>query len=382
MIKRFLSLIFVILTLVSLAAGTGVEAKTIEELKEEKRKLTEQIAKKNKELAAIEDEVVRRAAILRDYESMLADIQELMDITWEYIEQIKVHLTETQQKLDLKERELKDYYAMFGKRIRYLHMNNTSSSLAMILGAESFSDALILGQYMSKISQHDTALIDGISSMRDDIMDLRNSINRDLSDQETLMDEYGLLKERATELVLEAQSNLSYAQAERYATKEQIAALLQAEEDMQAEINEKMSVWSDVPYVGGNFRWPVPGYTYVSSGYGWRTLYGQSNFHAGIDIAGSGIYGKAVIASNSGTVSTVVYSSVGYGNYIILDHGGGYMTLYGHLSSIFVSQGETMKQGDAIGAVGSTGNSTGPHLHFEIRIQGEKVDPNGILLNH
>ena len=384
MIKKALSLLFVIILLVLPVFSTGVSAKTIEELKKEKEKLTEQITQKNKELAAIKNEVDRKAALLREYEAQLEAIKQLIDITQQIIEEIKIHLTETQEQLDAKERELQGYYEVLGKRLRYLHMNNSTSLLSLVMGADSFSEALIIGQYMTKITENDTKLIDEVTNTRNAIESLRNSVNRDLADQETLMEENVRSKERATELVQEARSDLSYAQAEQYVIQDSINKARAEVEAAQAEINNLMAVYSDQPYVGGNFRWPVPGFTYISSGYGWRMLYGVQNFHSGIDIAGGGIYGAGVIASNSGTVSTVVYSSTGYGNYIVLDHGGGYMTLYGHLSSILVVKGEEVSQGSVIGGVGSTGNSTGPHLHFEIRLAGEKLNPltEGGLLNY
>ena len=353
----------------------GASSKTIEELKQEKDKLTKLIAEKNNEIANIKDEVKRQEALIAQYDEQYNSICELIDITQELIDAIKIDLTENQEKLDVKEREIKEAYRTLGQRLRYLHMNDSTSVLALILGADSYSEALTISQYMTKVSEYDTKLIDDVTAMRDEIETMRNRINRDLADQETLQDENVEHRERLIELIRKANNSLSYAQAELYASQAEKESLIAAHEAAQAEINEKMSVWSDVPYVGGVFRWPVPGFSHISSGYGWRTLYGVQNFHAGIDIAGSGIYGAAVVASNDGTVSTVIYSSVGYGNYIIIDHGGGYMTLYGHLSAIFVTVGEELKSGSAIGAVGSTGNSTGPHLHFELRLQGNKLDP-------
>ena len=374
-LKSSICLFLVFLFLGTMFIPYDVSSKTIDELKKEKEKLTQQIEQKKQELEAIKDEVRRKQALVEQYEEQRQAMIDLIDITQELIDQIKINLTETQKNLDAKERELKQYYHILGKRLRYIHMNDSTSMIALILGADSFSDALVIGQYMTKVSENDTRIIDEITAIRDDIESMRNSINRDLADQETLMDENVIARERFTELVEEAKVELNYAQAAQYKTQEHIQQLIEEQERAQAEINSLMAVWSDIPYMGDVFRWPVPGFSHISSGYGWRTLYGVQNFHAGIDIAGSGIYGAAVVASDHGIVSTVIYSSVGYGNYIIIDHGGGFMSLYGHLSSIFVTKGEEVKQGDAIGAVGSTGNSTGPHLHFEIRLKGDKLDP-------
>ena len=134
------------------------------------------------------------------------------------------------------------------------------------------------------------------------------------------------------------------------------------------------------PSGGGSWGYPVGGSTYISSGYGNRSasISGWS-FHGGIDIAGGGIYGRPVYASRGGTVIAAVWSNSGYGNYVIIDHGDGYASLYGHCSSLAVSTGQTVSKGQHIANVGSTGNSTGPHLHFEIRKNGVKVNPANYL---
>lgn len=122
----------------------------------------------------------------------------------------------------------------------------------------------------------------------------------------------------------------------------------------------------------GNFSWPVTGT--ITSPFGWRTnpMGGGPEFHQGLDIAAP--MGTAVTSAAAGTVIMAQWYG-GYGNYILIDHGGGYSTGYGHLSAMYVSVGQSVARGQAIGAVGSTGQSTGPHLHFEVRIAGKPVDP-------
>lgn len=121
----------------------------------------------------------------------------------------------------------------------------------------------------------------------------------------------------------------------------------------------------------GKFTWPVPGYTSVSSYYGKR----WGRMHKGIDISRSGIYGASIVAADSGTVTVAGTSSSGYGKYIMIDHGNGYVTLYGHCSKLLVSKGQKVRKGQVIAKVGSTGRSTGPHLHFEIRKNGSHKNP-------
>ncbi|MBQ3258299.1 MAG: peptidoglycan DD-metalloendopeptidase family protein [Oscillospiraceae bacterium] len=128
------------------------------------------------------------------------------------------------------------------------------------------------------------------------------------------------------------------------------------------------------PTSTGSFMWPLPASKGISSGYGMRkiSLYGYEKFHAGIDVP-AGI-GNSILAADGGTVIVSTYDG-GYGNYIMVNHGNGRVTLYAHMSSRAVDVGAEVKKGQVIGYVGSTGNSTGPHLHFEIRINGSAVDP-------
>lgn len=125
------------------------------------------------------------------------------------------------------------------------------------------------------------------------------------------------------------------------------------------------------------WAWPVGGAScYISSSFGYRSpsISGWS-FHGGIDISGGGFYGTPIYASRGGTVITAVYTESGYGHYVMIDHGDGFISIYGHCSTLYVSSGQTVSKGQHIANAGSSGNSTGPHLHFEIRYNGEKVNP-------
>jgi murein DD-endopeptidase MepM/ murein hydrolase activator NlpD len=139
--------------------------------------------------------------------------------------------------------------------------------------------------------------------------------------------------------------------------------------------------WSKNKYAGGAMAWPLPGFSTISSPYG--TRFSGQDFHTGMDITGSGCYGHDIVAANDGVVAKVNYTytnGVGYGIYLIIDHGvdengNSISTLYGHCSAIGVSAGQTVTRGQVIAQVGQTGWATGPHLHFEVRINGSSVNP-------
>ena len=135
------------------------------------------------------------------------------------------------------------------------------------------------------------------------------------------------------------------------------------------------NTYSNYSSSSGAFGWPVPYTRNITSYYGPR----WGSYHYGIDIAASGVNGQAIVASSSGTVTWAGWDNSGYGYYVVIDHGNGYSTLYGHCSAVYVSKGQSVSKGQTIAAVGSTGWSTGPHLHFEIRNGGTKLNPMNYL---
>ena len=173
-----------------------------------------------------------------------------------------------------------------------------------------------------------------------------------------------------------------------------ISKLSNTEKDIQSKIDEYNTRFSeinaeilslamdglDTKYIGGELAWPVPGYTRISSKYGMRThpITGVYKLHTGVDI--SAPMGANFIAANDGVVTKAGMNSA-YGNMVIIDHGGGISTLYAHGSEILVQVGQVVKRGDAVLKVGSTGYSTGPHAHFEVRMDGVVTDPMPYITN-
>lgn len=157
--------------------------------------------------------------------------------------------------------------------------------------------------------------------------------------------------------------------------KEAVDEVVVKGSDSPSEVTSSSSASSASSYGSGSFIWPVP-YTHnITSEFGMR----WGRLHGGIDIADGGVYGQPIVAADSGTVILAGNQGDGYGNYVIIDHGNGYKTLYGHMSSVAAYTGQQVAQGEVIGYVGSTGNSTGPHLHFEIRVNDVQTDPLGYV---
>ncbi len=176
-------------------------------------------------------------------------------------------------------------------------------------------------------------------------------------------------------------SEISQSEADEVAAKSAYADAKAARDAAAAELEKEFQQSGNVGnFVGGEFIWPLPNNRTVSSPYGYRTIFGYREFHTGIDIPAPS--GTPILASNSGIVTTARYASTGYGNRIIVDHGGNQKTLYAHCSSLAVKEGDYVNQGQVIGYVGTTGMSTGNHLHFEIRQNNQTVDPYPYIKNH
>ena len=152
---------------------------------------------------------------------------------------------------------------------------------------------------------------------------------------------------------------------------------------LESDVNQKIELLNKTEFTGGNFAWPAPGYNTITTTFGfvYYLVNPNGSAHTGCDIAGANIFGKPIVAAESGTVIVAGYNAGGYGNYVMIDHGkctqdgNNYITLYGHASALAVQKGDKVTKGQTIAYVGSTGNSTGPHLHFEMRINGKITDP-------
>ncbi len=376
--KRIVAMILLVTlfgTGMSMLFEYRVEAATSgEELKQHMQDLQSQLVKLNKQLAEAKDTVKEAQVRSNTYASRVSIVKEQIATLKESIDAKTEELAVKQEELDKKIQEHDQTYELFKSRLRAMYMNNDVSMLSLILGSDSFSEFLVAAETQSRISKHDTELVEKLE-MEAQVIEAEEKIIQ--ADLDSLQEDMDVLEDKYSELAAlyqEANNDLSAAKALQEATQDDYDAIIADLQNTQNEWNALMGSGM-TEYVGGYYAWPTPGYTYITSGFGWRTLYGQPNYHTGIDISGYQIYGSPVIASNTGRVVRVRYYSTGYGYHVMIDHGENNWTVYAHLSGIAVNEGDWVAQGQTIGYVGSTGNSTGPHLHFEIRINGTAQNP-------
>ena len=370
---------------------------------------------KNQQIAVrnnIDEQIAITEAQIQLLETKMTLLEESIAVLEENIKETELQIEETTRRISEKEQDItakqEEYdrvYANFRQRLRALYVQGNKTELELLFSAESYSDMLMAMESRKRIAQYDTAKMEELVLQKQELEEALVGIQQDRNELQTSRDLLELnqekqeqnranLEESRTEIEkmkaeLDEQRAAADALAQNYAAQEQQAnqeqaELLAAMQDAKAQMDvifaelARLSQMED--YVGGEFQWPLPGYSMITSTFGESRGYysgGQwiNDIHTGTDISGSGVYGAPIVAANSGVVYAVVSSNYGYGNYVIIDHGGGYSTLYAHCSSLAVQKGQIVLRGDVIAYVGSTGNSTGPHLHFEVRINGQAVNP-------
>ena len=299
------------------------------------------------------------------------------------IDELEASISEAQAKLETLEEELaaaeekvNTQNENLNARLRNMYKNGSVGFIDVLMDSGSFSEFLNNLSLVEKVYTSDQDVLEELQKAYDEIDAKKKEI-------ETLQAE--LSESKAT--MVKQKSSLEADKASVEKKKSEIAAdsaetqreLDKLEADAQAltsSIRNSGSSSSSSKYNGGIMAWPVPSCHTVSSGYGGRIhpTTGKYKFHGGLDIPGS--YGSAIVAANSGKVIWAGNRGDSYGNYVIIDHGGGVSTLYGHSSKVLVSTGQRVSRGQRIANVGSTGRSTGPHCHFEVRINGSRVNPN------
>ncbi len=316
-------------------------------------------------------------AIKKQLDNNIALIREQIDVLTAKIALLEQEIEDRQTEIDTLGVDIDKNYESFKRRVRAMYMSNNTTNLGLLLGAESYSEFLTRAEVLKRVSNHDNELIDGLVAKMSRVRDAKKELEADMDDLAASKVEVEAKKQQLNTQLASTNNQIQDLAAQE---KEYLANQAELKKQMQEVQDEIAAIYRQIgsngEYVGGQFAWPLPGFYSISCAYGLR--FQGSDFHTGTDISGSGVYGKTIVAANTGTVAFVQTTYVpnrGYGKYLIIDHGGGYSTLYGHCSDIFVQVGDTVSKGDPIAAVGSTGWSTGPHLHFEIRIDGVAKNP-------
>ncbi len=299
------------------------------------------------------------------------------------IDELEASISEAQAKLETLEEELaaaeekvNTQNENLNARLRNMYKNGSVGFIDVLMDSGSFSEFLNNLSLVEKVYTSDQDVLEELQKAYDEIDAKKKEIETlqaELSESKATMEEQKSSLEADKASVEKKKSEIAADSAETQRELDKLEADAQA---LTSSIRNSGSSSSSSKYNGGIMAWPVPSCHTISSGYGGRIhpTTGKYKFHGGLDIPGS--YGSAIVAANSGKVIWAGNRGDSYGNYVIIDHGGGVSTLYGHSSKVLVSTGQRVSRGQRIANVGSTGRSTGPHCHFEVRINGSRVNPN------
>lgn len=352
--NRFRIFIALALTIFLVTGVSYSHASSLDDILNKIKNTKNQLADNKKEIKQLNAEIAELQAAITDTENDIVNLE--------------ANIVIKEKQLTAKKAEIDQSSGELNARLRQIYKSGSVSFVDILLSSGNISEFIANMEMISLIYQNDKDLV------------------------MSLQDSYKSIQEQKAELVA-LHSSLSAKEVSLSAGKEVIAKKrsLVAEENKKLErqldalnaeadriIKEIQALSGNGSYTGGKLSWPCPGYTRVTSEFGYRIhpILGYRKLHTGIDIGAP--YGATVIAANNGKVIASYYNS-GYGNMIIVDHGGGIATLYAHLSSRLVTTGATVYRGQTIAKVGSTGLSTGPHLHFEVRLNGVYQNPRSYL---
>ncbi len=410
-------------------AEIAANKQKLEALKDKKDKQMEYLDTLENQIETVESKVSNLQTQIETVDSQVKKLDAELKQLDNEITEINGNITKAEKEIVTMENNITSTSDQLAAKLRSTYMNGSDSALKILMGSDSLASFLTRLEMMKRSSEKDKELILGFRDKVTKLNKTKEKLEKDKTDvsakiteanekKATSLEKKAELKKKqeahdATMTDLESKysevegiiSGLDKSSAEY---KKYNSDLQKEKAEADAEIDRILSEYyatqTTLPVANneptssqsgssgsssttkpagpsytakGDWLWPLGNAScYISSPYGYRSASISGNsFHGGTDIAGSGISGKPVYASRAGKVITAVTSNRGYGIYVLIDHGDGYSTLYAHMSARYVSSGDNVSKGQMIGRVGSTGNSTGPHLHFEVRYYGEKKNP-------
>ena len=427
-IWKTVSVLLCTVLLISAPAQVYATEKTAADYKEEIRERKEKAEEQKQEIRASESKVDMMEDAVAGLNSEKKELQVAKDELSDTVEQLDAQLTNVQEVLtqleediDRKTKQVEniknrlreaeanqdEQYASMKQRIKFMYEKGDTAYITMVFGAQNLTDMLNKAEYIEEVSAYDRQLLNEYTETKYRVINLKDKLEveqaslletqeqaeiqeyqmsmlidqkngeiekyeSEISTKEDAIKEYEAMiaSQNATIAALEA--SILKADREAEALQKELEESGLSDNDIDSSSSSKPVTTQQV--FSGPFCMPAPSYTRVSDDYGNRIhpILGVKQFHNGIDFAAPG--GSPILAAQSGTVIAAAYSST-MGNYIMINHGGGVITIYMHASALYVSAGQTVTKGQKIAAVGSTGRSTGNHLHFSVRVNGSYVSP-------
>lgn len=379
-------LIFAVVFYVSLVLGKQNYAASLEEEKKKQQEMQQELKNTQKYLKELEKLKGDTEAYIKELDVRLTQLTDNIYTLERDIDTTKADIEATKLDIIKAKAEVNAQYATMKLRIKYMYENGESSYLDMILGSENMGELLTRAEYLSQITAYDRAQLEKLKVAKEQLDAREASLVAKEAELEALLVETQE-EQKATEVLMvakkESMSGFDSQISEQEAAEKELQAEIKAQKAIVAELEEierkrkeeALKNQLNLTYDGGKMTWPLPGYSRISSYFGYRSNpFGGSGreYHNGVDLPAP--RGTKIVAAYDGQVAWSYYSNSA-GNWVGIDHGNEIYTVYMHMSKRLVSEGDTVKKGDVIGLVGTTGRSTGNHLHFGIRKNGSYVDP-------
>ena len=368
----------VVLSVFTATCAVPAFAGQVDDLRNSQQQINAEKAGVESKIKEVKREKTARVKELNKLNSELNAVQQTLDGINAEIASTEEQIAFTEMEIVNKQRDYDGRMAIFNLRLKEMYQYGEVNFLEVLLQSSSLSDFLTRFEYLKYIANNDKKLLDEVTALKDGLEEQKKSLDSmkvsleaNKKNQMAKSAELATATQAQQQLVNQINSDLNA----QFEILEDLEAESKAIARQIAAIQSKSKGVTKAP---GAYVWPCPSSRIITSEYGYRIhpIQGTKILHTGMDIGAKS--GSDIIAAAGGTVIMAQYYG-GYGNCVIVDHGGGVSTLYAHMSKIGVSNGQSVSAGQSIGKVGSTGNSTGPHLHFEVRVNGNTQNPRNYV---
>lgn len=357
--------------------GNNTTNEETEKLEQQRDEVENKINETNQQLEYVQEELSDTLLKVQEIEDKVISYQKEVDELGIQMKELQTSIDDATEKLQIASEDYNAKSDMLAQRLVAMYEAGDTSYLDVLLKSNSLTDFLSRYYAIEELAQYDSELIEQVKIEKNNIEQTREKLEKEQAEIKILK-----AKSEQTTVVLNNMKTLQQSYIDRLSEgektlQEKITAYKKEQEEIEAKIMEATNmILPDIQYTGGEMLWPVAASgTVITSNFGIREhpIQGVVKQHTGLDIGGAAT-GTPIVAALDGVVTHAGWLG-GYGNCVMISHGNGVVTLYGHGNKVLTQVGKQVKQGETIMELGSTGNSTGPHCHFEVRINGNYTNP-------
>ena len=357
--------------------GNNTINEETEKLEQQRDEVENKINETNQKLEYVQEELSDTLLKVQEIEDQVISYQKEVDELGTQMEELQTSIDDATKKIEIASEDYDAKSDMLAKRLVAMYEAGDTSYLDVLLKSNSLTDFLSRYYAIEELAQYDSELIEQVKIEKNNIEQTREKLEKEQTEIRIVK-----AKSEQTTVVLNNMKTLQQSYIDKLSEgekklQEQITSYKKEQEEIEAKIMEATNtILPDIQYTGGEMLWPVAANgTVITSNYGVREhpIQGVVKQHTGLDIGGAAT-GTPIVAALDGVVTHAGWLG-GYGNCVMISHGNGVVTLYGHGNKVLTEVGKQVKQGETIMELGSTGNSTGPHCHFEVRINGNYTNP-------